>query len=112
MDGKKLKELRRKNGLTLSRLSELSGISKSYLSLIERDIQKNPSLDILQRIARNLDIEVGDLVRNELGEGEVVLDMKQSVKGKFKLEIEFSEEELSPQKIQQIKKIIHSLNHE
>lgn len=110
MDGKKLKELRKNNGLTLSRLSELTGISKSYLSLIERDIQKNPSLDILQRIARNLNMEVEDLVRQERGDVEVVFNGKQSIKSTFKVEIEFSDDQINPQKLQQIKELIDALN--
>ncbi|WP_052948815.1 helix-turn-helix domain-containing protein [Mesobacillus campisalis] len=109
MDGKKLKELRMKKSLTLSRLSELTGISKSYLSLIERDIQNNPSLDILQRLSRHLDIEVEDLVKNDIDQREVVLNATPTVKSTFKVEIEFSEEQMSPQKLQQIKDLINNL---
>ena len=43
MIGKNIAEIRKKRGYTLSELAELANISKSYLSNIERNINKNPS---------------------------------------------------------------------
>ena len=62
MDGNKLKRLREEQGLSITKLSKLTGVSKSYLSLIERDIHKNTGLDILTRIAKTLGVTVPDLV--------------------------------------------------
>ncbi|WP_203556715.1 helix-turn-helix transcriptional regulator [Bacillus sp. B15-48] len=114
MEGTKLKELRKKNRLTLSKLSELTGISKSYLSLIERDIQKNPSFDILYRIAKTLNVELEELVKREKeGMEEIKLgSSQQTVKTMFKVEIEFTEEQMSPEKLQQIREVIYRLKHD
>lgn len=53
--GQWIKEEREKAGLSIRKLSEKSGISLSYLSQIERDL-KNPSIDILIKIGKTLDI--------------------------------------------------------
>ncbi len=54
----KLKELRISKGYTLKELSRLSGVSTTYLSCIENGIQTNPSLDIVDKIARGLKEDV------------------------------------------------------
>ncbi|MDQ0858415.1 transcriptional regulator with XRE-family HTH domain [Bacillus sp. V2I10] len=41
MIGERIKYLRQQKGYSLA---ELAGVFKSYLSYIERDIQKNPSM--------------------------------------------------------------------
>ncbi|SEM94360.1 DNA-binding transcriptional regulator, XRE-family HTH domain [Mesobacillus persicus] len=113
MDGKWLKELRRRKGFTLDTLSERTGISKSYLSLIERDIQTNPSLDILHRLAKTFEVDVEDLVRFDKDEGTVVISKSPiQIKGTFKFEIELSAEDMSPRKLEQIKGLIQTLKEE
>lgn len=62
MVGERLRELRQEKGYSISELAELAGVSKSYLSYIERDVQKNPSLQFLKKIALTLEIEVEDLL--------------------------------------------------
>lgn len=62
MVGERLRELRLEKGYSISELAELAGVSKSYLSYIERDVQKNPSLQFLRKIALTLEIEVEDLL--------------------------------------------------
>jgi XRE family transcriptional regulator, master regulator for biofilm formation len=64
MIGKNLSELRRRKGLSLSELSDRSGISKSYLSNIERDVHKNPSIQILEKISDVLDVDLKALLIN------------------------------------------------
>jgi transcriptional regulator with XRE-family HTH domain len=51
---------RRAHRLSLRRLSEASGISNPYLSQIERGLRK-PSAEVLQQIARALDLPVEQL---------------------------------------------------
>lgn len=53
----KIKYYRKLNGYTQEKLSEISGISKDYLSEIERGI-KTPSLKRLIIIAKALNVEV------------------------------------------------------
>ncbi|MEH6944918.1 helix-turn-helix domain-containing protein [Bacillus sp. JJ722] len=63
MIGKKIMELRKRRGYTLSMLAEKTNISKSYLSNIERNLNKNPSLNILLKIANVLNVEVKTLLK-------------------------------------------------
>ena len=53
--GEFIREQRRRDRLSLRKLSELAGISNPYLSQIERGLRK-PSAEILQAIARGLRI--------------------------------------------------------
>ncbi|MFZ3589657.1 helix-turn-helix domain-containing protein [Bacillus sp. DJP31] len=62
MDGKKIKELRLRRGISLTELSKISGVSKSYLSFIERGKQKNPSIDVLEKLAVALGVDVYSLI--------------------------------------------------
>ncbi|MGG0716054.1 helix-turn-helix transcriptional regulator [Robertmurraya massiliosenegalensis] len=63
MIGKNIAEIRKQRGYTLTQLSELSNISKSYLSNIERNINKNPSLEVIQKIATVLDVDLITLLK-------------------------------------------------
>ncbi len=49
-----LKAEREKRGVTLAELSQRTGIDKSNLSKLENDINANPTLETLMRIARAL----------------------------------------------------------
>ena len=53
--GEFIRDQRRVDHLSLRKLSELAGISNPYLSQIERGLRK-PSAEILQQIARALEI--------------------------------------------------------
>jgi transcriptional regulator with XRE-family HTH domain len=55
-----IREQRRLGHLSLRKLSELAGISNPYLSQIERGLRK-PSAEILQQIARALQISAETL---------------------------------------------------
>lgn len=63
MIGKNITELRKRRGYNLSELAELANVSKSYLSNIERSINKNPSLDVMQRIAKVLNVDFSTLLK-------------------------------------------------
>lgn len=71
MDGKKIRELRVKRGLSLTELAKLSGISKSYLSFIERGEQANPSIEVIDKIAHALKIDIQTLLTDELSKKQV-----------------------------------------
>ncbi|MFS0783745.1 helix-turn-helix domain-containing protein [Bacillus sp. 1P06AnD] len=62
MIGERIKKCRKKRHLTLNQLADQTGISKSYLSNIERGLQQNPSLNVLSKIAASLDVKVEDLL--------------------------------------------------
>ncbi|TCP30244.1 transcriptional regulator [Scopulibacillus darangshiensis] len=65
MLGSYIKELRIQKNLSLTELAERAGVSKSYLSTIERDLQKNPSIQFLEKIASVLDTTVESIVQSE-----------------------------------------------
>jgi XRE family transcriptional regulator of biofilm formation len=48
--------------MTLRELARRAEIAHPYLSNLEREKQKNPSLDVLTRIARALDVPVSRLL--------------------------------------------------
>lgn len=60
--GAKIKTLRLKRGFSINALSDRAGVSKSYLSYIEREIQKNPSLQVLSKLACTLDTNLEELL--------------------------------------------------
>lgn len=63
MFGKYIQRIRKEQGYTLSQLANLVGISKSYLSNIERDIKRNPSIHIMEKIAYALKIDLTDILQ-------------------------------------------------
>ena len=72
--GEFIRDQRRRDRLSLRKLSELAGISNPYLSQIERGLRK-PSAEILQSIARGLRISAETLyvragILDEPPEGE------------------------------------------
>ena len=58
--GKRLSDLRKRKNMTLDELSEKSGVSKSILSQIERDLS-NPTVITISRIAFALGENLSDL---------------------------------------------------
>ena len=71
MIGKRVQELRMRKGYTLSELAERAGVAKSYLSTMERDIQSNPSIQFLEKIASVLDVPIESLIHEHTPESEV-----------------------------------------
>lgn len=62
MLGNQIQKLRREKNLTLSQLAVKTEISKSYLSHIERNIQRNPSIEILTKLASALEVNIQTLI--------------------------------------------------
>lgn len=65
MIGKRIQTLRRERQLSLSELSRRANVAKSYLSAIERDVQTNPSLQVIERISRVLGVPVQSLISGD-----------------------------------------------
>ena len=68
MIGNNIYKLRKQRGLTLSELAERAKVSKSYLSNIERDINKNPSIQVMNKIAVVLQVDLSILLKSEIEE--------------------------------------------
>ncbi|MFQ7000592.1 MAG: helix-turn-helix domain-containing protein [Clostridium sp.] len=54
--GKNLKKLREDNKISQSRLGDALGVSGAYIQQIEKGIKKNPSIDLIYKIASFFDI--------------------------------------------------------
>ena len=74
MIGQRIKEFRMQKKMSLSELAERAGIAKSYLSSIERNLQSNPSIQILEKISSVLDVPVHVLLHGEADNSGMELD--------------------------------------
>jgi XRE family transcriptional regulator, master regulator for biofilm formation len=76
--GKTIYEFRKQKGLTLTELAKRANLSKSYLSNIERNLNQNPSIEVVKRIAAVLDVEL-DIFLRPLNNNEVQQEMDQEL---------------------------------
>ena len=60
--GEELRQLRKEKGLSIRKLSELSGVAHSYLSQVETGKRGIPKVETLERIAAGLKIPSIDLL--------------------------------------------------
>ena len=59
--GNRLKQCRKLAGLTQETLAERAGVCSKYIGELERG-RKNPSLEVLQRLASALNIELSEFL--------------------------------------------------
>lgn len=64
--GARLREARRRKELSLSELAERTGLTKGFLSQVERDLA-SASVGTLMRLCEALDINAGDLLTGSAG---------------------------------------------
>lgn len=60
---KKLKTIRAEKGLSQEDLALLCGIDRTYIGRIER-LERSPSIDILEKIAKGLNISISELLKS------------------------------------------------
>lgn len=65
MIGQRIKKYRLQKEMSLTELAEKSGVAKSYLSSIERNLQSNPSIQFLEKISSVLAVSVNTLLNDE-----------------------------------------------
>ncbi|ADU29906.1 helix-turn-helix domain-containing protein [Evansella cellulosilytica] len=65
MIGEIIRKKRKERGISLSELSRMTGVSKSYLSYIERGMKKNPSIEVIKRIFHSLNLPITMLSQDE-----------------------------------------------
>lgn len=65
MIGERVRKLRQEKKMSLSELAEQAGVAKSYLSSLERNLQTNPSIQFLEKIAAVLHIPVDHLIHEQ-----------------------------------------------
>lgn len=60
--GSRIHHLRLEKGLSLSELADKADVAKSYLSNVERNIQSNPSIQFIEKIADALQVSIPALL--------------------------------------------------
>lgn len=87
--GSRIRNARKQAGLTQAQLAERAFISESYMALIELD-KRNPSTDVVIRIAEILQVSSDHLLFGELPKNELVLfnEWKKLMQGRSTKEIE------------------------
>lgn len=86
MIGRNIQELRKRKGMTLTQLAANAGISKSYLSNIERGVNQNPSIEVLKRLAYVLNADLKTLLRvqesdeNDLNLNQELIELIEELK--------------------------------
>ncbi|MBM7662664.1 transcriptional regulator with XRE-family HTH domain [Bacillus mesophilus] len=103
MDGKIIKELRLKRGMSLTELANVSGVSKSYLSFIERGKQNNPSIEVIEKLAAALKIEVHSLISWENKTDRDLLSIDKEI---IDLALEMSQSQIDKAKLRQLIEIL------
>lgn len=78
-----LRAVRRQRGLTLDGLAAQTGLTKSYLSKIERG-QNTPSIAVALKVARALDVDVGRLFSDEAAEDKIAVERAGSGGGRYR----------------------------
>lgn len=68
--GQHIQQLRQEKGLSLSELAGRADVAKSYLSNVERNIQSNPSIQFIEKIAEALDVSVHILLYGEASDNQ------------------------------------------
>lgn len=68
-----MRAVRRQRGLTLDALAGTTGLTKSYLSKIERG-QSTPSIAVALKVAKALDVDVGRLFSDEAAQEKITVD--------------------------------------
>ncbi len=80
MIGDRVKNLRLEKKMSLSELAEQAGVAKSYLSSLERNLQRNPSIQFLEKIASVLNVPVDYLIHEHIDSDTLDSDWMKLVK--------------------------------
>jgi len=61
MYNNQVKKVREEKGITLVKLSEISGVSVGYLCHLEKGTRKNPSIEIMEKISKALNKSITEI---------------------------------------------------
>ncbi|WP_191569292.1 helix-turn-helix domain-containing protein [Paracoccus yeei] len=70
----RIKEHRKRLGLTLDQLATASGLTKGYLSLLENE-KRDPSAEALRSLAAALEVDVTDMIAPETADARDAIEM-------------------------------------
>lgn len=74
MLGDNIRAIRKEKKISINKLSKLTGISLGYLSDLENNKAKNPSVDKLNLIASVLDVSVDVLFKDDIEKWDTTLN--------------------------------------
>jgi transcriptional regulator with XRE-family HTH domain len=60
--GARVREIRRRHGLSQEKLAELAGVHRTYIGMIER-AEKNLTLTNIERISKALDTKISEIFK-------------------------------------------------
>ncbi|MCS0824395.1 helix-turn-helix domain-containing protein [Cytobacillus firmus] len=80
MIGDRVKRLRQEKKMSLSELADQAGVAKSYLSSLERNLQTNPSIQFLEKIAGVLKVPVDHLIHEQINKEDLDSEWMKIVK--------------------------------
>lgn len=80
MIGDRVKRLRLEKKMSLTELADQAGVAKSYLSSLERNLQSNPSIQFLEKIATVLGVTVDYFILNKQNTDQLDKDWIDLVK--------------------------------
>lgn len=75
--GSRLKSLREANGLSIYKLSSISGVSKSYITEIEKGVKKNLQLNTLESLCKALNTSLAEFFSREVGPPDITINQKR-----------------------------------
>ncbi|MTE25249.1 helix-turn-helix domain-containing protein, partial [Microbacterium sp. ZXX196] len=75
-----VKKLRQEKKMSLSELADQAGVAKSYLSSLERNLQTNPSIQFLEKIAGVLNVPVDHLIHEQINKEDLDSEWMKIVK--------------------------------
>jgi XRE family transcriptional regulator, master regulator for biofilm formation len=80
MIGERVKQLRKEKRMSMSELAEQAGVAKSYLSSLERNLQTNPSIQFLEKLAAVLGVSIDYFIHDVIDRDELDHDWMNLVK--------------------------------
>jgi XRE family transcriptional regulator, master regulator for biofilm formation len=80
MIGERVKQLRVEKRMSMSELAEQAGVAKSYLSSLERNLQTNPSIQFLEKIASVLGVSIDYFFHDSVNQSDLDNDWIDLVK--------------------------------
>jgi XRE family transcriptional regulator, master regulator for biofilm formation len=80
MIGERVKQLRVEKRMSMSELAEQAGVAKSYLSSLERNLQTNPSIQFLEKIATVLGVSIDYFFHDSVNQSDLDNDWIDLVK--------------------------------
>lgn len=72
--GDRIKELRSRKGQSLQQVADAIGASKAHIWELESNRSKNPSLELLRKLAEHFSTSIAYLIEDQEGESERAQD--------------------------------------